>query len=552
MNGLVRHLSVLALGASMAGTAIAARQTDDVSGSATFIVLVGGTRVGTETVTLTRRGAGWQLSSAGIIKAPFDLVSDKFEVLYGPEWQPETLTLVGSLRGQALQISSTFAATTATTELLQGAQHASATQPISPRPVVLAGSIYAAFEALAVRMSSAKAGDSLPVYVAPTGEVTANVVDITPKRISIGARTIELRAIRLTLSGSAGIEPIELWIDARGRMARLESPAASVVVIRDDLATVMARDDSARNVGDEDTFIGANGFSLSATVTRPASAKVPAPAVVLVAGPGAQDRDYNVFGVSVFTDLAGTLAAAGNLVVRYDARGIGRSGGRTETSRLTEYSEDVLGITSWLRKRKDVDGKRIVLAGFGDAAAVTLTAASRDKAVAGVILLGASSRSGRETTLEQQRRVLAPLPMSDAEKAARVVFQTRIMDAVVSGKGWETLPVEVRQQADTPWFKSWLEFNPATVLKNVKQPLLIVHGGLDAEVPSSEADRLATLSEARPKMPSSATSKVVVPGANHLLVPARTGTVDEYPTLTTRSLAASVGSTIAEWIRALR
>ncbi|MEO8482158.1 MAG: alpha/beta fold hydrolase [Acidobacteriota bacterium] len=552
MKGLARHLSVALLGATIGVGPISARQTPDVSGSATFIVLVSGTRVGTETVDIARRPTGWVISSSGFVRPPFDLVTDKFEMLYSADWQPQKLTVAGSLRAQPLAISSTFTGTTAVTQITQGDQHGSGTHGITAGSVVLASNIFAAYEALAIRASSMQAGDKVPVYIAPNGDATANIVDITPKRVSLGSATVDLRAIRLTVSGTNSVVPLELWVDARGRLARLALPATSLVVIRDDLATVMAREDRPKNSGDKEEFIGANGFSLGATVTAPSVPAARSPVVILAAGPGPQDRDHNVFGVPVFADLARQLASAGNIVVRYDVRGTGRSGGRAESSRLAEYSDDVIGIVKSLEKRKDVDPKRIVVAGYGEAAAVALTAASREDGIAGVVLLGASAQSGRDTTLDQQRRLLAPLPLSDTERAARSALQTRIMDAVISGKGWESLPPDVRDQADTPWFRSWLEFDPSKTLKNMDQPVLIVQGSLDAEMPPSNADRLEQLSSSRSKLPASATRKVIVPGTNHLLVPARTGTVDEYPLLETRAVAPAVAAAIADWIKALR
>ena len=57
---------------------------------------------------------------------------------------------------------------------------------------------------------------------------------------------------------------------------------------------------------------------------------------------GPQDRDFTSFGVPVARQLAGALAATGNFVVRYDGRGVGRSGGRTENAGIDEYAEDAL------------------------------------------------------------------------------------------------------------------------------------------------------------------------------------------------------------------
>ena len=63
------------------------------------------------------------------------------------------------------------------------------------------------------------------------------------------------------------------------------------------------------------------------------------------------------------------------------------------------------------------------------------------------------------------------------------------------------MPEPLRRQADTPWFKSVLTYNPALVLQKVRQPMLILHGDLDANVPSSEADLLGETAKARKKAP---------------------------------------------------
>jgi alpha/beta superfamily hydrolase len=49
---------------------------------------------------------------------------------------------------------------------------------------------------------------------------------------------------------------------------------------------------------------------------------------VLVGGSGPTDRDGLAYGIPVLGEIAGALADAGFLVVRYDKRGIGQSGGR--------------------------------------------------------------------------------------------------------------------------------------------------------------------------------------------------------------------------------
>jgi fermentation-respiration switch protein FrsA (DUF1100 family) len=57
----------------------------------------------------------------------------------------------------------------------------------------------------------------------------------------------------------------------------------------------------------------------------------------------------------------------------------------------------------------------------------------------------------------------------------------------------------MRRQADTPWFRSVLTYDPARVLPKTRQPMLILHGDLDQIVPAGEADRLAALASTRKK-----------------------------------------------------
>jgi pimeloyl-ACP methyl ester carboxylesterase len=552
ITGLTRHLSVGVLALTTLAATPAARQTPDITGSATFLVLVSGTRVGAETTEITRSESGWRISSTGELQAPFDLITNRFEVTYGPDWQPRRLRLDGVLRGQPLLISTSFNGTSATSEMTRGTQHGSATHQVAANAIAVSSNVFSAYEVLALRLANASTGTKLPLYIAPSGPVDATVGRIVPRRIFIGTRAMDLREYSVTIAAATGAVPVDLWVDARGRLARLALPAAAVVVIRDDLSSVIAHEEPVHNPGDEEISIGANGFSLAATITHPTNAAAEAPAVVFVAGPGPQDRDYVSFGVPIFGQIAGALAKAGIIAVRYDVRGGGRSGGRQETARLNEYSEDVLAVVNWVRKRKDVDDRRIVVAGYGDAAPIALTAASRDDHVAGAIVIAAYGQNGRDVTIDRQKRVLAPLPLTDGEKTARIALQVQVMDAVVSGKGWEALPAELRDQADTPWFKSWLQFDPADALRKIDQPILIVHGGRDTDVPVSEADRIERLAASRPKNGAAATRKAIVPGVDHLLLPATTSSADELASSGTRTVSPDVTRPMIEWIETLR
>ena len=509
---------------------------------------VRGVRIGTEIVDVAHAANSIKISASGQLASPFDLTITKFEMTYSGDWQPVQLAIEGVLRGQIISLGTSFGLTTAVSDLMQAGQRGSVTHTVSPRAVVLPNYFFGAYEALAARLASLDAGSRVPVFIAPDGEVNATVDRVTPKRIVNTTGATDLRQFDVTIGRPGNPSIVKVSIDDRSRLARLDFPADSVVVIRDDIATVMSREEKARNPGDDDLFIPASGFTLGATVTRPANASGRAPAVVLVGGPGRQGRDEEMYGMPIFGQIAGRLAEAGYYVVRYDKRGIGQSGGRVEHASVGDYADDVVQIITWLRKRPDVDPDRFALVAYSEGEAAALIAASREKRIDTVVLLNAPGKTGREVTMEQQQRLLARLNEPEPSKQAKISLQTRINDAVITGKGWDDLPEDLRRQTDTPWFKSWLLFDPATALDKVSQPVLIVHGALDTELPPAHADRLEQFARARKKVPATSTKKVVVPGVNHILVAAKTGDVDEYESLA-KTLSPDVMSATIEWLK---
>lgn len=505
--------------------------------------------MGSETVSVSSTGNGWLLTASGRIVAPVDLVTNRLEIRYGPDWQPLQLLLEGSANGAPATLRTSFGLTTATSDMTQGPRKGSATHTITPRAIVLPAHSFASYEALARRLVSATPGIRFSVYTVSDGEISAIVDRVTPRRISVPPGTVDVREYAMTLTGPMGSTPLEIWIDTDGRLVRVVLRSTSTMAIREDLATVMAREERGRNPRDEDIFIGAAGFSLGATTTRPGTASGKLPAVVLASAPGPQDRDYSAYGVPIFANIAGALADAGHFVVRYDARGSGRSGGRTENASLAEYVADLRQIVNWLRRQRDVDADRIAVIGYGDGAAVALLAAAREDRIRAVALVAAPGRSGKEVTLEQQDRLLADLRVSEAERSSKMELQRRLINAVLTGSSWDGIAPDVRRQTDTPWFKGWLQFDPAAAIGELDQPILIVHGSLDVEMPVSHADRLQELSSSRRGTRPIHTRKVVVEGLNHLLVPAKTGAISEYDSLEERTVSRAATTAIVQWLR---
>ena len=549
---MIRHLIV----ALLAGTALNAQAASTSAAQAaapapvTFNISVRGQRVGQENVTLTRTADGWLISASG---GQSGFTINKFEARYSADWQPSSLVLEIQA-GQLMTLSTSFTSTTATNDVMQGGQKSLTTQAVSPRAVVLPNNFFGAYEALAARLATSAVGAAIPIYVAPQSEISATVTAITPQRLQTVDAIVELRHFNLSMKNPAGAVNVDVSIDATGRLARVAVPSAGIVALRGDLSNVMTRDATYQNNADKPAFIPSLGFTIAATVTMPPAAK-PAdklPAVVLIGESSSTDRDETVSGIPILGQLSGELAQAGFVVVRYDKRGVGQSGGRTESATLQDYADDALSVVSWLRLQKDIDPKRIALVGRAEGGAVALIAGDRggDK-VAALGLISTPGQTGREIVLEQQRRALDRSTDSADEKRAKIQVQTRILDAVVTGSGWEGIPPALQKATDTLMFKSWVEFDPAAAIKKADQPIIIVHGALDTEMPPAHADRLAALSSARKSKAAPLTKKVLLPGVNHLLVPATTGEVAEYPSLAVKTISPAVAASLVEWLRAV-
>ena len=105
-------------------------------------------------------------------------------------------------------------------------------------------------------------------------------------------------------------------------------------------------------------------------------------------------------------------------------------------------------------------------------------------------LIASPAVSGSELVLEQQRQLFERSGTTGAAQQAAVEQQKSILDAVITGKGWEKLTPDIRQRVDTPLYRSFLLFDPAQAMARVRQPMLIIQPALDREVPA--ASRPAT------------------------------------------------------------
>jgi pimeloyl-ACP methyl ester carboxylesterase len=525
----------------------AAAQNTGAPAKTGYNIFLRGTSVGRENVTVTTAADGaMTIAVDGRLAPPVNATTRRGEIKYAGDGSPASFEFEGSVNGVDVSMRTTFSGGMATTQGMQGQNRIEVSHMVAPQAIVLPnGVMFGAFAAVARRLATVTPPAELHVYMLPVADVPLRVNSVTTERMQTGTTTFNVRRYDLTLAVPSSPLAITLVAAEDGGLLRMTIPAQGVDMLRDDLAASTSRTQIYSNPGDEAVIIPAAGFNIGATITHPRGHTGKVGAVILLAGSGVGDRDGVAFGVPILAQLAGAVADAGFLAIRYDKRGYGQSGGRAESATINDYAEDARLVAKWLSSRKDVDSKRIAIAGHSEGAMVAFLAA-RDKRIAAVVSLEGPGTTGAELVLEQQQHALDQAKLTPEERAAKVALEKKILAAVASGEGWSDIPPELRREADTPWFQSLVAYDPAKVLDDVRQPILIVQAALDKQVPPEHAEKLAAL--ARQESKSKSVEVVIVRGVNHLLVPATTGEVSEYASLPDRNVSNEVLTAVTGWL----
>jgi uncharacterized protein len=321
--------------------------------------------------------------------------------------------------------------------------------------------------------------------------------------------------------------------------------------------------------------------TLAGTMTLPVGPG-PWPAILLIAGSGALDRDEEVFGFPVFRTLSDSLTRRGFGVLRYDKRGTGSSTGDLMSCTVYDLAADALAGIRFLKSRRDIDTSRISVLGHSEGSAVAMIVASRDRAVAAVVVLGGAAVRGDKVILDQMERIEAARGASRSDIERNLEIERSVFASLESGNGLDSLTVILEavyrqeleqqmsgltpdQQRDLPsadslarrrvgaelsamrsaWYRQFLKFDPAEVIGNVSCPVLALFGGKDLQV-SADLNR-APMEAALRKGGNRHSRVVVVPGANHLFQEARTGLPAEYGMLK-KEFGAGLTGRIVDWL----
>jgi pimeloyl-ACP methyl ester carboxylesterase len=315
---------------------------------------------------------------------------------------------------------------------------------------------------------------------------------------------------------------------------------------------------------EEVSFSAADGKgTLAGTLTLPQGAG-PFPAALLIAGSASQDRDATIAGHKPFLVLADFLTKHGLAVLRCDKRNSVQSAGNKAS--METFTQDAQAALQYLKSRKEVDAKRVGVIGHSEGGIVGSLVSTPSNDVDWIVLLATPATTGERMLLRQSELIARTGGLSEEQisrslefdRKAYAVVRTekdaeaieRKLAALVEQSGLRAAMPEAALQAQfrtmsSPWFREFLDYDPAPALANLRCPVLALSGDRDLQVDSTESVPL--LRKTYESSGNKDFTVVEIEGVNHLFQKAQSGSPALYGAIE-ETIAPEVLTAVGNWI----
>jgi uncharacterized protein len=519
--------------------------------------------IGQETFEIVCQGDGsYAAGGRTELALPSGTVNVATTVTLDPSLRPIVATAEGSIGEAKINQKIEFGDTIATIS------DANATRRVPhPQGAAWVGSnVYYSLALLLARYDSAKGGvqelptvPTLAVRIERTGRDEVQASD-TSAAITKAFRRYDMRI---------GQQRVTAWQEEGGRLAMITVPAQQFTAVRkgyEPYATALERTVTGQSANGgpngaarrdysappdapytaQDAVIAVDRYALVGTLLLPKGGKAPYPAVLMITGSGQQTRDEELpipglEGYRPFRQIAEALAASGIAVLRVDDRGAGQSGGGETVlgATTTALARDTRAQVAWLRNRRDIDPARIALVGHSEGANIAPMVAATDPRIAAIVMIAGTGKRGDEVLVDQLNDIMTrDSALTPARRDALKAQQQANFKTILDGG---QVPGEPR----SVWLREFLTYDPLPTLRRVRQPILVLQGERDRQVVAENASRIG---EAAQQAGNPDVTVRVLPGLNHLLLPASTGAVSEYGSLETDRIGADVIGVLNDWL----
>jgi len=303
----------------------------------------------------------------------------------------------------------------------------------------------------------------------------------------------------------------------------------------------------------EDVRFSSGDVQLTGTLISPTTGGKH-PAIVLVHGSGAENRDY-VLPWSRF------LIRRGLAVFGYDKRGVGGSTGDWNTASFDDLAGDVVAAVQSLKTRSDIDPTQIGLLGVSQAGWVMPLAAVRSKDIAFLISISGAGVPPAETTIDQARNEMTMTGTPREVVDAVLAVLTLQYEFARTGQGWNEYAAAREQLATrlgtppdtipgTPEHPYWdvirrsYFYDPVPTLRKLTVPTLALWGELDNNILAAKNE--AAWGAALKAGGNRDYTLKILPKANHAQWEAQVGSNAEMKSL--QRFVPAYFATVQDWL----
>jgi uncharacterized protein len=317
-------------------------------------------------------------------------------------------------------------------------------------------------------------------------------------------------------------------------------------------------------------------INLAGTLTIP-EGKGPFPAVILITGSGAQNRNEEILGHKPFWVIADYLTRNGIAVLRCDDRGVGKSQGSMLNGTTADFATDAEAAFFYLRKRPEIYPKLIGLCGHSEGGTIAPIIASSNPDIGFIISLAGMAVPGKKITDSQiiniglatggnitelkksassNEKLLAVLEKEPDNKKAEEKMSALYKEILIKQK---TSPDDIEKALKAlktttgpstyNWIRYYLLTNPSDFWKKVKCPVLALNGDKDLQVNADE--NLPAIAKALRSGGNALCKTIKLPGLNHLFQHCKTGFPSEYGNIE-ETFSPEVLKIMSDWILLLQ
>jgi len=215
----------------------------------------------------------------------------------------------------------------------------------------------------------------------------------------------------------------------------------------------------------------------------------PRPAIILLHGFGSSKDAGNV------TTPGRMFAEWGYVVLRFDRRGCGESGGEPGLNLCPEHVEDTRNALTWLAQRPEVYADRIAVLGTSFGGAIATYTAGVDERVRAVVSVcgwsdGARKLRGQHPTEDAWAKFLRTLEegRDHRRRTGKPLMMDRFDIVPIPAHLRGGLPTNARMEFPVDTAQSIFDFRPEDVIPNIApRPALFLHAAPDSVTPTDES-----------------------------------------------------------------